>query len=258
MNNIFDIKGKVALITGAGSGIGRDAAISYASMGANVALFGRNKTKLDIVKKELEKYNVDVFVVVCDITNEKSVMNGVQDVIEHYSRIDILLNNAGVAVRGGVDQLSVEDWDNSFNTNVKGMYLMCKYVVPNMKKQNYGKIVNVASVNAIVADKDDTFIRHSYNASKAAVLGLTKGMACSYAKYNITVNAVLPGLFETGMTENTLFKSEEFLKMYNDMNPTCRPGRHGEVSGPILFLSSDASSYVQGQCIVVDGGGSLV
>lgn len=116
----------------------------------------------------------------------------------------------------------------------------------------------MASVNAIVGDKEDIFIRHSYNASKAAVLGLTKGMACSYAKYNITVNAVGPGLFETGMTKDTLFKSEEFLNAYNKMNPSCRPGREGEVSGPILFLSSDASSYVQGQFIVVDGGGSSV
>lgn len=258
MNNMFDIKGKVAIVTGAGSGIGKDAAISYASTGANLALFGRTKSKLENVKKELEKYNVDILLVECDITNEDSVKNAVDEVIKHYNRVDILLNNAGVAVRGGVEDLSVEDWNKSFDTNVKGMYLMCKYVVPKMKEQNYGKIVNVASVNAVVADKDDMFIRHSYNASKAAVLGLTKGMACSYAKYNITVNAVGPGLFETGMTENTLFKSEEFLKMYNHMNPSNRPGRHGEVSGPILFLSSDASSYVQGQFIVVDGGGSLV
>lgn len=258
MNNIFDIRARVAVVTGAGSGIGRDAALSYASMGANLALLGRNRNKLDIVKKELEKFNVDVLVVECDVSSEESVKKAVDEVIKHYNHIDILLNNAGVAVRGGVCELSVDEWNKAFDTNVKGMYLMCKYIVPNMKKQNYGKIVNVASVNAIVADKDDTFIRHSYNASKAAVLGLTKGMACSYAKYNITVNAVLPGLFETGMTENSLFKSEEFLKMYNYMNPTCRPGRHGEVSGPILFLSSDASSYVQGQFIVVDGGGSLV
>lgn len=255
---MFDLTGKVAIVTGGSSGLGAHAAISYASHGADVAILARNTEKLDKIKKEIESYNRKALCIKCDVTDEESIKEAVSKVFEEFGKIDILLNNAGVAVRGGVIELSTEDWDKSFNTNVKGMYLMSKYVVPIMKKQNYGKIVNIASVNAIVADKDDMFIRHSYNASKAAVLGLTKGMACSYARYNITVNAVGPGLFETGMTKDTLFKSEEFLNYYNKTNPSGRPGNKGEVSGPILFLSSDASSYVQGQFIVVDGGGSLV
>lgn len=258
MKNLFDLTGKYAVVTGASSGLGRHAAISYASMGANVALLARNIEKLKETEKEIKKYKVKVLLVECDVTKEESVKNAVDIVIKEFGRIDILLNNAGVAVGGGVETLDESDWDKSFNTNVKGMYFMSKYVIPVMKKQNYGKVVNVASVNAIVADKEDIFIRHSYNASKAAVLGLTKGMACSYARYNITVNAVGPGLFETGMTKDTLFKSEEFLNVYNKLNPSNRPGVEGEVSGPVLFLSSDASSYVQGQFIVIDGGGSLV
>ena len=127
-----------------------------------------------------------------------------------------------------------------------------------MKEQGYGKIVNISSVNAVIADKNDTFIRHSYNASKSAVLGLTKGMACSYARNGITVNAIGPALFETEMTAGSLFKSEQFLQSYNMANPTGRPGKKGELNGTILYLSSDASSYVQGQYIVVDGGGVLV
>ena len=174
--------------------------------------------------------------------------------IEHFGRIDILLNNAGVAVRGGVETLSQEDWDRSMNINVKGMYMMSKYVIPHMKAQNYGKIVNISSVNALIGDKNDMFIRHAYNTSKAAVLGLTLGMACSYGQFNITVNAVCPGLFESEMTQNTLFKSEAFLQGYSAQCPMGRPGRHGEVSGPVLFFSSDASSYVTGQRIIVDGG----
>ncbi len=258
MKNLFDLTGKYAIVTGASSGLGRHAALSYASMGANVALLARNIEKLKEVEAEIKKYNVKTLLVECDVTKEESVKKAVETVMNNFGRVDILLNNAGVAVSGGVDTLSEDDWDKSFNTNVKGMYFMSKYVIPVMKKQNYGKVVNVASVNAIVGDKEDIFIRHSYNASKAAVLGLTKGMACSYAKYNITVNAVGPGLFETGMTKDTLFKSEEFLNAYNKMNPSNRPGKEGEVSGPILFLSSDASSYVQGQFIVIDGGGSSV
>lgn len=256
--NLFDLTGKVAVVTGASSGLGAQAALCYAEAGADVAILARRVEKLEEVKENILKTGRRVLAVECDVTDEESVKKAVNKVLEEFGHIDILLNNAGVAVRGGVDSLSVEDWDKSFNTNVKGMFLMSKYVVPGMIMQQYGKIVNVASVNAIIGDKSDMFIRHSYNASKAAVVGLTKGMACSYAKHGITVNAIGPGLFETGMTENTLFKSEEFLNGYNMLNPSNRPGRKGEVNGTVLYLSSDASSYIQGQFIVIDGGGSLV
>ncbi len=256
--NLFDLTGKVAVVTGASSGLGAQAALCYAEAGADVAILARRIEKLEEVKENILKTGKRVLAVECDVTDEESVKKAVNKVLEEFGHIDILLNNAGVAVRGGVDSLSVEDWDKSFNTNVKGIFLMSKYVVPGMIMQQYGKIVNVASVNAIIADKSDMFIRHSYNASKAAVVGLTKGMACSYAKHGITVNAIGPGLFETGMTENTLFKSEEFLNGYNMLNPSNRPGRKGEVNGTVLYLSSDASSYIQGQFIVIDGGGSLV
>lgn len=256
--NLFDLSGKVAVVTGASAGLGKDAALAYAQAGADVALLARRVEKLESVKEEIEKTGRRVLAVPCDVTDESSVKAAIDTVMAAFGRVDILLNNAGVAVRGGVDTLSVEDWEKSFDTNVKGIFLASKYVVPVMKAQQYGKIVNIASVNAVIADKNDTFIRHSYNASKAAVLGLTKGMACSYARYNITVNAIGPALFETEMTANTLFKSDAFLQGYNMMNPAGRPAHKGELNGTVLYLSSDASSYVQGQFIIVDGGGSLV
>lgn len=256
--NLFDLSGKVAVVTGASAGLGKDAALAYAQAGADVALLARRVEKLESVKEEIEKIGRRVLAVPCDVTDEPSVKAAIDTVMAAFGRVDILLNNAGVAVRGGVDTLSVEDWEKSFNTNVKGIFLVSKYVVPVMKSQQYGKIVNIASVNAVIADKNDTFIRHSYNASKAAVLGLTKGMACSYARYNMTVNAIGPALFETEMTANTLFKSDAFLQGYDMMNPAGRPGRKGELNGTVLYFSSDASSYVQGQFIIVDGGGSLV
>lgn len=258
MNDLFDLTGKVAVVTGASSGLGADAARAYAEAGADVALLARRVEKLNQVKKDIEGIGRRVLAVGCDVTDEKSVRAAVLNVLDSFGHIDILLNNAGVAVRGGVDSLSEEEWNRSFDTNVKGMFFVCKYVVPGMKEQKYGKIVNIASVNAVIADKNDMFIRHSYNASKSAVLGLTKGMACSYARYGITVNAIGPALFETEMTEGTLFKSEQFLQGYNTLNPAGRPGRKGELNGTVLYLSSDASSYVQGQFIVVDGGGALV
>lgn len=258
MKDLFNLKGKVAVVTGASSGLGKSAALMYADYGADVAVLGIDIDKLSLVKEEIEEKGKKVLAIKCDVTNETEVKNAVKTILKEFSHIDVLLNNAGVAVPGGVETLTEDEWDKSFNVNVKGMYLLSKYIIPGMKRQKYGKIVNIASVNAVIADKDDTFIRHSYNASKAAVLGLTTGMACSYAKYGITVNAIGPALFKTDMTENTLFKSEKFLNGYNMLNPSSRPGKEGELNGTILYLSSDASSYTEGQFIVVDGGGSLV
>jgi gluconate 5-dehydrogenase len=258
MENYFDLTGKVAVVTGASSGLGADAAIAYANAGADVALLARRTEKLNEVKTEIEKIGRKVVAVSCDVTNEESVKTAMETVLDAFGHIDILLNNAGVAVRGGVDSMSVEDWDKSFDTNVKGIFLASKYVLPQMKERGYGKIINIASVNAVVADKFDVFIRHSYNSSKAAVVGLTRGMAASYARYGITVNAIGPALFESEMTSETLFKSDDFLNKYNTMNPAGRPGRKGELNGTVLYFSSDCSSYVQGQFVIVDGGGALV
>lgn len=255
---MFDLTGKVAVVTGASSGLGADAARAYAKQGADVALLARRKEKLEDVAAEIQKMGRRAIAVQCDVSNEESVKNAIDEVMKSFGKIDILLNDAGVAVRGGVHTLTEEEWDKSMNINVKGMFLVSKYVVPEMIKQNYGKIVNISSINGLIADKDDVFIRHSYNASKAAVLGLSKGMAASYARYNITVNTVCPGLFESEMTANTLFKSEAFLNLYNHLCPANRPGRRGELNGTIIYFSSDASSYVTGQYVVIDGGTSIV
>ncbi len=255
---MFDLNGKVAVVTGASSGLGADAAIAYAKQGADVAILARRIDKLEEVKKEILTLGRKCLALECDVTNEENVKNTIDTVLKEYGHIDILLNNAGVAVGGGVDTLTEEAWDKSMDTNVKSIFLVSKYVIPGMKERNYGKIVNIASVNAVVCDKLDIFIRHSYNASKAAVLGLTKAMAASYAKFGITVNAIGPALFETEMTANTLFKSEEFLKGYSALVPASRPGKKGELNGTVIYLSSDASNYVNGQFILVDGGFTIV
>lgn len=255
---MFNLNGKVAIVTGASSGLGADAARAYVEHGAAVALLARRKDKLDALAAELKEKGGTVIAVECDVVNEDQVKAAVAQVVEQLGAPDILLNNAGIAVRGGVHQLSQEDWDLSMNINVKGIYLMSKYVIPHMIEKNYGKVVNISSINATIADKGDMFIRHGYNTSKAAVLGLTKGMAASYGKYNITVNSIGPGLFASEMTQDTLFKSEAFLNGYNAQCPLCRPGAQGELNGTILYFSSDASSYTTGQHIIIDGGTSLV
>ncbi len=252
------LKDKVAIITGASSGLGRSAAMALSDEGASVAVFARRKEKLENLVKEIEEKGGKAIAVPCDVTDEEAVKTGVEKVIESFGKVDILINNAGIAVRGGVHELSLEDWNKSFDINVKGIYLMSKYVLPGMIEQKYGKIVNIASVNSIIADKHPMFIRHSYNASKSAVLGLTKGMAASYGVHNITVNAIAPSLFESEMTRTTLFASEQFLTHYNAITPLNRPGRDGELNGTIIYLASDMSSYTTGQCIFADGGLTIV
>ena len=226
MDNLFDLTGRVAVVTGASSGLGADAARAYAGQGADVALLARRVEKLKTVADEIAATGRKVLVVGCDVTDEEQVRKAIGQVVARFGKIDILLNNAGV--------------------------------VPHMRERRYGKIVNISSVNALIADKSPLLARHVYNASKAAVLGLTIGMAASYGVDGITVNAVCPGLFESEMTEDTLFKNEEFMRMYNFTDPMSRPGRRGELNGTILYFSSDASSYVTGQHVVVDGGASTV
>lgn len=252
--NLFDLTGKVAVVTGASSGLGADAARAYAAYGADVALLARRKDKLDAVVKEIEAMGRNAIAIACDVSNEQNVKQAIDEVMARFGKIDILLNNAGIAAGGSVETLTEEAWDQSMDINVKGIFLLSKYVVPHMRERKYGRIVNIASVNAVVADKAPALVRHVYNTSKAAVLGLTKGMAASYAQHGITVNAIGPGLFESEMTADTLFKHQEFMHMYNALCPTSRPGAKGELNGPILFFSSDATSYTTGQFLLVDGG----
>ena len=256
--NLFDLSGKVALVTGASSGLGRDAALAYAEYGAKVALLARRLEKLEEVSAEIKKRGSQALPVACDVTDEDQIWIAVQKAVDKFGKIDILLNNAGTAVRGAVHEMELDDWNRVLDTNLSSLFLVSKYVLPHMIKQKYGKVVNIASINAIIADKAPELARHAYNATKAGVRGLTMGMAATYGVHNITVNSIGPGLFMSEMTEKGLFKHQAFLDYYNNSTPMGRPGKQGELNGTIIYLSSDASSYVNSQHIIVDGGFSVV
>src|SRR5574344_1360044 len=177
---MFDLNGKVAVVTGGSSGLGRQAAVALAKQGADVAILDINVDNLKEARKEVLATGKRCIAIVCDVTKEDTVKKTIDIIKEKLGTIDILVNDAGVAVHGGVDTLTEEEWDKSMNVNVKSIFLLSKYIIPIMKEKKYGKVINIASVNSIICDKSPLFIRHSYNASKAAVLGVTKAMAASY------------------------------------------------------------------------------
>ncbi|SFC21056.1 SDR family NAD(P)-dependent oxidoreductase [Clostridium uliginosum] len=255
MSNLFDLSGRVAIVTGASSGIGVQMAKSLAEHGADVAIFARREEKLKEVAKEIEVIGVKALPVKCDVTHEDEVKAAVATVLEKFGKIDILVNNAGVASRFGVLDLEENEWDRVMNTNVKSIYLVSKYVAKHMIDQKYGKIINTSSIFGIVGSASAHL--HVYEASKGAVINLTKGMAASWAQYGITVNSIGPSLFKSEMTEHTLFV-DSFLKMYNAVCPSHRPGKEGELNGAVIYFASDASNYTTGQILFVDGGWSAI
>lgn len=255
---MFDLTGKVAIVTGAGGDIGKAIAMAYAEAGADIVLLDRRFEPLEELAKDIKKTGRDVLPIKVDLTVEEDVKKAIEKSYEHFGHLDILMNGAGACLVGAVDSLSVEDFDASMDINVKTMFLTSKYTLKYMLENKYGKIINISSLSAILADKDDTFVRHAYCASKAAVVGLTKSMAATYGKHNITVNTIGPSLFNTEMTRYTLFASEEFMNYHNSICPLSRPAEIHELNGTVIYLSSDASSYVTGQYIGVDGGVPLI
>lgn len=256
MKNLFDLTGKVAIVSGASSGIGVQFAKVLASQGANLVILARRYEKLVEVAKDIEsEYEVKVLPIKCDVTVEKEVIAAVDKTIEVFGKIDILMNNAGVVDAVPVHILEEEDWDKVINADVKSVFLMSKHVLKHMLNAKYGRIINTASM--LGAGGSANIPTHSYNAAKAAVINLTRGMAASYAKHGITVNAIGPSLFYSEMTANTLFK-EPILSYYNNTCPMGRPGNPGELDGAVLYFASDASSYTTGQTLFVDGGWTAV
>jgi gluconate 5-dehydrogenase len=257
MINLFDLTGKTAVIAGASSGIGVQFADMLADQGADVAILARRYDKLLAVAEDLStKYpERRILPIECDVRNEGQIIDAVQRVISEFGKIDILLNNAGVVDSVPIEALEEEAWDRVLDTDLKGVFLMSKHVIRHMKERKYGKIVNTASMLGLTASA--AIPTHSYNAAKGGVIHLTRGVAATYAKHGITVNAIGPSLFYSEMTEHTLF-TEQALKMYNAVCPMGRPGNPGELNGAVLYFASDASSYTTGQTLFVDGGWTVI
>ena len=253
--DIFDLKGKVALVTGASSGLGVQFATALAKQGADLAIIARRQEKLEEVKKPIEDLGVRCLAVRCDVLNNEAVKEAVSAIKNHYGRIDILVNNAGTARSNPAESQSDDDWNAVINTNLNSVYFMAREVGKVMIEQKYGKIINVGSIHSTVAMAPSPL--NAYCASKGGVMMLTKALASEWAKYNITVNAIGPAYFPSEMTDSTLSNPafETVIKTYCPMG---RPGKTGELDGAVVYFASDASSYTTGQLLSVDGGWTAI
>ena len=242
------LKDRVAIVTGAARGIGKAITLTFVREGAKVVLVDVDKERLETLKNEIEKNRKEVMTLSCDITKSPEVQAMVNQVQGTLGRIDILINNAGIIRRGTIETITEEDWDQVIAVNLKGTFNCCKAVVEIMKKQSYGKIVNVSSIAGKLGDITSA---PGYGPSKAGVDALTKTLARQLASHGINVNAVSPHAIETEMSAQW---SEERRKEIIASIPLGRLGKPEDVAEAVLFLVSEEASFITGEILDVNGG----
>jgi len=242
------LKDRVAIVTGAGRGIGKAIALTFIRDGAKVALVDVDKGVLKGAKNEIGKKREEVIAIPCDITKSAEVKAMVNQVQKTFGRIDILVNNAGIIRRGTIETVTEEDWDRVIEVNLKGTFNCCKAVVEFMKQQGYGKIVNVSSIAGKIGDITSA---PGYGSSKAGMDALTKTLARQLAPHGINVNGVSPHAIETEMSAQW---SEERREEIIASIPLGRLGKPEDVAEAVLFLASDEASFITGEILDVNGG----
>ena len=248
--DLFKLDGKVALITGAGSGLGRQFAETLSDAGASVVLAARRREKLEETAELVRNKGGNAICLELDVTDSLSVTNCVRETTSEFGTPDILVNNAGIAKQAFLTDISEDDWDAVLDTNLKGVFMVAQAVVKSMiNADKHGSIINIASVLGLRVSK----ALGSYIAAKSAVVQLTKAMAIEWSRYNIRVNALAPGYFITEINQEQFAdgNAEDFLMRRVPMG---RVGNLPEIAGPLLLLASDAGSYMTGSIIAVDGG----
>ena len=250
VKQLFDLSGRVAIVTGGSIGLGRQMAEGLAEMGANLVLCARKKERCEQAAEELKQLGVKTLALACDVKNPDHVRNVVQEALSHFGRVDILINNAGTAWGAPVEEMKLEHWNKVLETNLTGTFLFSQAAGKSMIAQRRGKIINIASVAGMQGAPPE-FQAIGYHASKGGVIAFTKDLACKWGVHNIQVNAIAPGWFPTHMSELMIERNREaFLKKI----PLGRFGNDHDLKGAAVFLASGASDFVTGHTLVVDGG----
>ena len=252
---MFNLKGRVAVISGASSGLGRQMARAFATQGADLVILARRFERLEELKSELEPLNVRVLPIMCDVTSTDDITNAAKLAEETFGKVDILVNCAGSSKDKGALEMSDEEWDFTISTDLTSVFKMTRAFGNIMKKNNYGRIINIASMYGLVGNTAMGTI--AYHSSKGGVVNYTRAAAAELAKYNITVNAICPGYFETELTKAVL-DTEDFQAYMKGTVPMQRYGKEGELNAGAIFLASDEASYVTGAILPIDGGYTCV
>lgn len=249
----MNLTDKTVLITGGASGIGYAAVQAFLNQQANVVVADIDEAQGEaMIRKE---NNDRLHFVQTDITNEPACQNAILSAVDKFGGLDVLINNAGIEIVAPIHEMELSDWNKVLNVNLTGMFLMSKHALKYMLKNGKGNIINTCSVGGVVAWPDIP----AYNASKGGVLQLTRSMAVDYAKHNIRVNCVCPGIIDTPLNEKSFLENnegtlEEIKKEKAKVNPLLRLGKPEEIANVMLFLASDLSSYMTGSAITADGG----
>jgi gluconate 5-dehydrogenase len=253
LRELFDLSGRVAIVTGGSRGLGQEMAEGLAEAGASLMLCARREEWLTPTVDEMRKGDVRVEGMVCDVSQADQVQAVVDKTMAAFGRIDILINNAGVSWGARPEDMPLDKWQKVIDINLTGAFLFSQAAGREMLKREYGRIINVSSVSGIQASVNGPHYA-AYAASKAGLMGLTRELAASWGRQGIRVNAIAPGFFHSRLADPALPLAEPRIKA---SNPIPRVGAAGELKGVAVFLAADASNYITGQVIVVDGGRSI-